>query len=195
MSTYHENIIKALKDALPINKHPNKEVYTLEQLRALYVPDMACIECDEYGDAECICGHPIKYIYQVLYIHDRTISVSPVGSECINGFFESSEVILKAIIDNIDLKRLWNGEYTTKDFCKKTGFTAASMNYLDTYVLTKSEYAFLHNIVKARRKRYFTERQISFMYRIIKLIQKAYADLKRKQRDLAQLDDNETTLF
>lgn len=194
MSKYHENVIKALKDALPISKHPNKELYTLGQLQALFTPDMTPEECDEYGDTECICGHPIKYIYQVYYIHDRTISVSPVGSECIKGFFEPSEIILKTIIDNIDLKRLWDGEYTTKDFCKKTGFTSATMNYLDMYVLNKSESTFLHSVVKARREKRFTEKQIRFMYRIIKLIQKAYADLKREQRDLEQLDDNGTTL-
>lgn len=195
MSKYHEKFIEALRDVLPSSKHPNKELYTLEQLRALFTPDMVPINCGQYGAAQCICGHDIKYAYQVIYKYDPKIRVSPIGSECINTFFDPSEVYLKTIIDSIDLKRLWNGEYTTKNFCKANGFTSNTMNYLDMYVLTKSEYAFLDSIVKARSERHFTEKQIRFMYRIIKRIQEAYAELKQRQYALEFIDDNGMLLF
>lgn len=195
MSKYHEKFIKALRDVLPISKHPNKELYTLEQLRALFTPDMVPINCGQYGAAQCICGHDIKYAYQVIYKYDPKIKVSPIGSECINTFFDPSEVYLKTIIDSIDLKRLWNGKYTTKNFCKANGFTSNTMNYLDMYVLTKSEFAFLQSIVKARSERHFTEKQIRFMYHIIKRIQEEYAELKQRQYALECLDDNGMLLF
>lgn len=181
MSQYHEKFIKALRDALPISKHPSKDLYTLSQLRALFYPNMCPEDCGEYGDEHCICGHDIKYCYEVIYRYDVTIKVEPIGSECINAFFSQSEVCLKTIIDKIDLKRLWNGEYTTKDFCSANGFSSDTMVYLDSEVLSAHEFKFLQSLVKARKKRYLTEKQIRFMYRIMKNIQEHYSELKKQQ--------------
>ena len=181
MSQYHEKFIKALRDALPISKHPSKDLYTLSQLRALFYPNMCPEDCGKYGDEHCICGHDIKYCYEVIYRYDATIRVVPIGSECINAFFSQSEVCLKTIIDKINLKRLWNGEYTTKDFCSTNGFSSDTMVYLDTNVLSAYEFSFLQSIVKARKKRYLTEKQIKFMYRVMKCIQEYYSELKKQQ--------------
>lgn len=181
MSQYHEKFIKALRDALPISKHPSKDLYTLSQLRALFYPNMCPYDCGEYGDEQCICGHDIKYCYEVIYIYNATIKVEPIGSECITAFFSPYEVCLKTIIDKINLKRLWNGEYTTKDFCRANGFSSVTMVYLDTNVLSTYEFSFLQSLVKARKKKCLTEKQIRFMYRIMKRIQEYYNELKKQQ--------------
>lgn len=181
MSQYHEKFIKALRDALPISKHPSKDLYTLSQLRALFYPNMCPEDCGEYGAEQCVCGHDIKYCYEVIYRYDVTIKVEPIGSECINEFFSPYEVCLKTIIDKINLKRLWNGEYTTKDFCSANGFSSFTMVYLDSEVLSTYEFSFLQSLVKARKKRYLTEKQIRFMYHIMKNIQEYYSKLKKQQ--------------
>ena len=181
MSQYHEKFIKALRDALPISKHPSKDLYTLSQLRALFYPNMCPEDCGEYGAEQCVCGHDIKYCYEVIYRYDATIKVEPIGSECINEFFSPYEVCLKTIIDKINLKRLWNGEYTTKDFCSANGFSSFTMVYLDSEVLSTYEFSFLQSLVKARKKRYLTEKQIRFMYHIMKNIQEYYSKLKKQQ--------------
>ena len=181
MSQYHEKFIKALRDTLPISKHPSKDLYTLSQLRALFYPNMCPYDCGEYGDEPCICGHDIKYCYEVIYIYNATIKVKPIGSECITEFFSPYEVCLKTIIDKINLKRLWNGEYTTKDVCRANGFSSDTMVYLDTNVLSTYEFSFLLSLVKARKKQYLTEKQIRFMYRIMKRIQEYYSELKKQQ--------------
>ena len=178
MSKYVDNFIETLREHLPLEDHPDKQYYTWDQVIREYEPRMMPVdEFDNYGDGQCICGHDIKYIYRIYYKQDRSISIEPIGSECINKFYTNKDTIyhLKTMLDSTDIILLWNGIYTTNHFKAKNGFSKDGLLYLKRYdCLTNQQYETLEKIVKTRKERGLTEWEIRKLYGAMKEIEKAY---------------------
>lgn len=178
MSKYVDNFIETLREYLPLEDHPDKQYYTWDQVIREYEPRMMPVdEFDNYGDGQCICGHKIKYIYRIYYKKDRSISIEPIGSECINKFYTNKDTIyhLKRMLDSTDIVILWNGIYTTNHFKAKNGFSKDSLLYLKRYdCLTNQQYKTLEKIVKTRKERGLKECEIRKLYGAMKNIQRLY---------------------
>lgn len=178
MSKYVENFIEVLREHLPLKDHPDKQYYTWDQVIREYEPRMLPVdEFDNYGDGQCICGHKIKYIYRIYYKQDRSINIEPIGSECVNKFYTNKDTIyhLKKMLDSTDIIILWNGIYTTNHFKAKNGFSKDGLLYLKRYdCLTNQQYGTLVKIVKTRKERSLTGREIRKLYGAMKNIQRVY---------------------
>lgn len=178
MSEYAENFVEVLREHLPLKDHPDKQYYTWDQVIQEYEPHMLPIdEFEYYGKGRCICGHKIKYIYKVTYKRDISIEITPIGSECINKFYTNKDAIyhLKRMLDSTDTILLWNGIYSTNHFKAKNGFSKEGLLYLKRYdCLTNQQYETLEEIVKTRKGRGLTEREIRKLYGAMKEIEKTY---------------------
>lgn len=147
-----KKLLEALRDALPDYDHPHKEHYTGKQLLSLYRPcstDPVRV-MREYGGANCVCGHAIKYVYAVEYRDNQSIRVEPVGSKCITIFsilYDGAE--LWKILDNFDISKALSFFYTSKDICAKNGFTDFTLNYLRKIIGCE----FYEKLCRARRMR------------------------------------------
>ena len=181
MSKFDDRFYETLREHLPREDHPNKELYTHDEIMREYEPFMAPImECDEYGDTRCICGHDIKLIFRIYYKRKRSIIVEPVGSQCIKRFLLNDDVYyLKNMIDNTDHQVLWNGGYTTKHFKADNGFSKAGLRYLNRYdIITPKQFEVLEKVVNARKERDLDQDEITKLYGAIKNIQRAYNEHK-----------------
>lgn len=178
MSKYAENFIEVLREHLPIEDHPDKQYYNWDQVIREYEPHMMPVdEFDNYRDGQCICGHDIKYIYRIYYKRDRSISIEPIGSECINKFYTNKDTIyhLKRMLDSTDIVILWNGIYMTNHFKAKNGFSKDGLLYLKRYdCLTNQQYGTLKDIVNTRKNRCLKEWEIRKLYGAMKNIQRVY---------------------
>lgn len=178
MSEYAENFVEVLREHLPLKDHPDKQYYTWDQVIQEYEPHMLPIdEFEYYGKGRCICGHKIKYIYKVTYKRDTSIEITPIGSDCINKFYTNKDAIyhLKRMLDSTDTILLWNGIYSTNHFKAKNGFSKEGLLYLKRYdCLTNQQYETLEEIVKTRKGRGLTEREIRKLYGAMKEIEKTY---------------------
>lgn len=178
MSKYAENFVEVLREHLPLKDHPDKQYYTWDQVIQEYEPHMLPIdEFEYYGKGRCICGHKIRYIYKVTYKRDISIEIIPIGSECINKFYTNKDAIyhLKRMLDSTDTILLWNGIYSTNHFKAKNGFSKDGLLYLKRYdCLTNQQYETLEEIVKTRKERSLTEREIRKLYGAMKEIEKTY---------------------
>lgn len=172
--------VETLRNAIPPKDHPDKIKYTYKEVIALFTPCMRQMDVvDDYGDARCICGHKIKFIFAVSYIEDTSIQVWPIGSTCIKRFYDETFLCLKTIVDNIDLHKLYNNEYTFADFNKKTGFTKCSADILlRREIINRHCYNFLVYEIIKKRKGYLNRKQINTMYHIMKCIHEALAAYK-----------------
>lgn len=178
MSKYAENFVEVLREHLPLKDHPDKQYYTWDQVIQEYEPHMLPIdEFEYYGKGRCICGHKIRYIYKVTYKRDISIEITPIGSDCINKFYTNKDTIyhLKRMLDSTDTILLWNGIYSTNHFKAKNGFSKEGLLYLKRYdCLTNQQYETLEEIVKTRKGRGLTEREIRKLYGAMKEIEKTY---------------------
>ena len=168
-------LVETLRDAIPPEDHPNKINYSYKEVITLFTPCMHPVDTvADYGDTKCICGHAIKYIFAVSYVENTSIQVWPIGSVCINRFYDKTFLCLKTIVDNIDLHKLYNNEYTFADFNKKTGFTKVSADILlRQEIINRYCYNFLLTEIIKRRKGYLNKKQINTMYYIMKFIHEA----------------------
>lgn len=173
--------IETLRNAIPPEDHPNKNKYSYKEIIALFTPNMKPVDAVDYGDGEtrCICGHKIRDIFMVSYTENTSIKVWPIGSVCIKRFYNEDFLCLKTIVDNIDLHKLYNNEYTFADFNKKTGFTKDSADMLlKQGIISHYYYFLLKDIIKRRKPQFLDIAQNEVMYRIMLQIHKALAVYK-----------------
>ena len=174
--------IETLRNAIPPEDHPNKNKYSYKEIISLFTPNMKPVDAVDYGEGEtrCICGHKIRDIFMVSYTENTSIKVWPIGSVCIKRFFNSDFLYLKTIVDNIDLQKLYNNEYTFADFNKKTGFTKDSADMLLEHgIISHHHYYFLlKDIIKRRKPQLLGISQSMIMYRIMLQIHEALAAYK-----------------
>lgn len=174
--------IETLRNAIPPEDHPNKNKYSYKEIISLFTPSMKPVDAVDYGEGEtrCICGHKIRDIFMVSYTENTSIKVWPIGSVCIKRFYNSDFLCLKTIVDNIDLRKLYNNEYTFADFNKKTGFTKDSADILlERGIISRYYYNFLlYDIIKRRKPQLLDIAQNGIMYRIMLQIHEALAAYK-----------------
>lgn len=174
--------IETLRNAIPPEDHPNKNKYSYKEIISLFTPSMKPVDAVDYGEGEtrCICGHKIRDIFMVSYTENTSIKVWPIGSVCIKRFYNSDFLCLKTIVDNIDLRKLYNNEYTFADFNKKAGFTKDSADILlERGIISRYYYNFLlYDIIKRRKPQLLDIAQNGIMYRIMLQIHEALAAYK-----------------
>lgn len=167
-----ESMRNAIRDIVD-----NVDTLTDAQVMTLFVPTPAPVdEVAHYGDARCICGHPIKYIWELTCKLNKAITINPVGSECIKRFTScscNSYALISPLLSHFKLSDIWSNKFPICEFSAKNGFDNEVMTYLTLNVLDQKQIKFLSSILH-KRKGYMTDRQKSFMYGIFKTMHNHY---------------------
>lgn len=155
----------------------NVDELTDEQVMTLYAPSPEPADVvAHYGAARCVCGHPIKYIWELKCKLNKAITISPVGSECIKQFtscYCNNYTYLSPLLAHFKLSDIWSNKFPISEFSAKNGFNNDVMTYLTCNVLDQKQIKFLSSILH-KRKGYMTDRQKSFMYGIFKTMHNHY---------------------
>lgn len=144
--------------------------YNDDEVLSLWTPCGCIFVADDYGDINCICGHPIKYAFEVSYDCAEDVKVSPVGSVCIISAFGNTSYIRERIRLSKDLRRIYaflkrqwvenNGKLSLDEdiVSSKNGFTSESIGWLSNHI-DGSRFEYLINLHTHRNIRWQSDKQ------------------------------------
>lgn len=137
-------------------------------------PSALLFSADEYGDAHCTCGHPIKHVFEVALVESPDVTFSPVGSSCVERFYDdpdghfaevaSIEDDFRRILFTLEEAREGTSYCLTEELvCAKNGFSKGVMRVLDRYIDARMV-SYLRELRDRRQQRRQTPAQQRFLH-------------------------------
>lgn len=78
-------------------KTPNGDILTDREVISRWEPARLNFSAEKYGDQTCTCGHPIKHVFEVQLIEEKSVKAGPVGSICIVEIFGDSDAVRQVV--------------------------------------------------------------------------------------------------
>lgn len=131
-----------------------------------------CASVERYGDAHCVCGHPVKYLYAVRNrITGKTNEC--IGADCFGLFADIPQARLNAIrevSDNLTCIELWKECATSGIFSHSYGWTRDLLSYLRSICIisTDSALAFTLRGFNFRTARLYSDAEHRCAYGVCK---------------------------
>lgn len=137
-------------------------------------PSALIFSAEAYGDEHCTCGHPIKHVFEVALVEAPDVTFSPVGSSCVERFYDDAEGRFAEVASiEDDFRRILftlesaregtSYRLTEAMVTAKNGFSKGVMRVLDRY-LDPRMVGYLRELRDRRQHRRQTPAQQRFLH-------------------------------
>ena len=158
---------------------PSGDTLSDREILAQFSPEYL-YRAASYGSVNCICGHPIKYVWGVRLKSNPAVIIEPIGSECIKRFVGARLVnrmtslydALWTMWERLKAHCSYNGQYTLDEefVCADNGFTALSIEFLEFHGLEPEKAQYLRKLFRRKDVREQSPRQRWFSHYTVKQI-------------------------